>query len=237
MPSWSGISNARLTAFLGGEQRRQRHRRDGLRHLHCLLHEARGRHHPRHQSGALGLGGIHHASGQDQIHGLGLAERARQPLRSADSRKDAKLDLGLAELCRVGRDDEIALHGELAAAAQRKAGHRGNDRLARAPDHVPGGGEIVHEGIDRGLSRHLLDVGTGRERLLGAGDQHAADTGILVECRDRLGELGVERRIERIERLRPVEPDDTDAPVGLDQNVLIGHGIALALAVSWEDVT
>ena len=93
-----------------------------------------GGHHPRHQAGALGLGGVHHAAGQDHVHGLGLADRARQALRAAHARHDAELDLGLAELGGVGGDDDVAHHRQLAAAAERKARDRGDDRLAQARD-------------------------------------------------------------------------------------------------------
>ena len=67
---------------------------------------------------------------EDQVHRLGLADRAGQPLRAADARNDAELDLGLAELGVVGGDDEVALHRELAAAAERKARDRRDHRLA-----------------------------------------------------------------------------------------------------------
>ena len=79
---------------------------------------------------ALGLRGVHHAAGQAQLHRLGLADGAGQPLRAADARHDAELDLGLAELGRVGGEDDVAHHGELAAAAERVAGDRRDDRLA-----------------------------------------------------------------------------------------------------------
>ena len=46
--------------------------------------------------------------------------------------------------------------------------------------------EVAHEHVDDGLVRHLLDVGAGREGLLGAGEQHAADAVVGVERRDRL---------------------------------------------------
>ena len=101
------------------------------------------RHDARDQAGALGLGRVHHAAGEDQVHRLGLADRARQPLRAADARDDAELDLGLAEFRVVGGDDEIALHRELAAAAERKARDRRDHRLARARDAVPVGGEVA----------------------------------------------------------------------------------------------
>jgi hypothetical protein len=69
---------------------------------------------------ALGLLGVHHAAGQAHLHGLGLADHAGEALRAAGARHDAELDLGLAEARRVGGDDDVAHHGELAAAAERK---------------------------------------------------------------------------------------------------------------------
>ena len=41
-----------------------------------------------------------------------------------------EVDLRLAEFGVVGGDDEVAHHGQLAAAAEREAGHRGDHRLA-----------------------------------------------------------------------------------------------------------
>jgi hypothetical protein len=43
----------------------------------------------------------------------------------------------LAELGVVGRDDEVAHHGDLAAAAEREARDRRDDRLAPLADAVP----------------------------------------------------------------------------------------------------
>jgi hypothetical protein len=71
--------------------------------------------------------------------------------------------------------------------------------------------------------RHLLDVGPGRERLLGAGYDHAGDVGIALERLHGLRQLRDQRCVERIERLRPVEPDDPDLAAGLDDDVLISH--------------
>ena len=49
---------------------------------------------------------------------LGLAEiNAGEALRAAHAGDDAQIDLGLAELGRIGRDDEIADHRQLAPAA------------------------------------------------------------------------------------------------------------------------
>ena len=135
---------------------------------------------------ALGLRRVHHAAGQAHLHRLGLADEAGQPLRAAGARHDAELDLGLAELGGVGGDDEVAHHGELAAAAEREAGDRRDRRLAAARDAVPGRDEVLLVGLHVGLGLHLLDVGAGGERLLAAGDDDAADAVVGLE--------GVERR-------------------------------------------
>ena len=47
------------------------------------------------------------------------------------------VDLRLAELGGVGGDDDVAHHRQLAAAAQRKAGNRGDHRLALRGDRDP----------------------------------------------------------------------------------------------------
>ena len=148
MPSASGTSKARVHRFLGGEDGGQRHRCDPFRHRQRFFQETRSGHNARHEPGALGFGGIHHAAGQNQIHRFGLADRARQPLRAADAGNDPELDLRLAELGILGGDHDVALHGELAAAAERETGHRGDDRLARVRGRVPGAGEIPHEHVD-----------------------------------------------------------------------------------------
>ncbi len=48
-----------------------------------------------------------------------------------------QLDFGLAKLGVVGRDDEVAHHGQLTAATQGKAADGGNDGLADAADGFP----------------------------------------------------------------------------------------------------
>ena len=119
----------------------------------------------RDQARALGLGGVHHPAGQAHFHRLGLADRARQPLRAAHARRDAELDLRLAELGGVGGDDEVGHHRHFAAAAQREAGDRGDPRLAGRGDLLPAGEEIGRIHVGEALGLHLLDVGAGGERL------------------------------------------------------------------------
>src|SRR5262249_46322231 len=52
----------------------------------------------------------------------------------------------------------------------------------------------------------------------------AADIGVGVEGLDRAEELVLERDVERIERLRPIEADDADAAAAFDDDGLRAHG-------------
>src|SRR6185312_3528244 len=156
--------------------------------------------------------------------------RATSPARSASAasimRPVRQRSIAFAlPTARVGRDDEIALHRDLATAAEREARDRRDHRLARLRDAMPIGGEVVHIGVAERLGRHLLDVGAGRKRLVGPRDDHAADARIRLEGVNRGGKLAHQRRIERIERSRPVETDDADLAFGLDNDVLMAHGI------------
>ena len=53
---------------------------------------------------------VHHAPGQAHIHRPGLADQARQPLRTTDTGHGTNGDFGLAKFGIVSSDDEIAGH-------------------------------------------------------------------------------------------------------------------------------
>ena len=123
----------------------------------------------------------------------------------------------------------VALHGELAAAAERKACDRGDHRLAHGGGPIPVRGEVAQIGFGEGLFRHFLDVGAGGESLVGAGDHDAADIGVGLEGVERVRQVGHQRAVERIERLRAVEPDQADLAAGFDNDVLVSHGVSLGV--------
>ena len=76
----------------------------------------------------VGLAGVEAAAGQHELHRPLLAEHARQPLGAAAAGDDPEGDLGLAEDGRLGGDDHVAGQRQLAAAAERVAGDRGDQR-------------------------------------------------------------------------------------------------------------
>jgi hypothetical protein len=170
-------------------ERRLRQRGNGFGDLDRLLHQACRRHHARNQAGALSFRGIHHASGQDQVHGLRLADRTGQALRPADAGDDPELDLGLSELGVIRGDDEIAHHGKLAAATECKTGNRGDDRLAHTRQPLVVGRIVGAENLDITLVRHFLDIGAGGKGLVRPGDEDAPHTCIAVESLDCVEEL------------------------------------------------
>ena len=209
--------------LLRRQHRRQRHGGDGVGDFERLLDQILQRHDARDEPRALGFLGIHHAPGEDEVHRLRLADRMREPLRAADAGNDAELDFRLSEFGVIGGDDEIALQGKLAAAAEREARDRGDHRLARRRDAVPSRGEIAEKRVGERLVRHLFDVGAGGERLVRAGDDDAADIAVGLEAVDGASEFAHQRAVERIERGRPVEPNESDPAAGLDDDIFAAH--------------
>ena len=80
--------------------------------------------------------------------------------------------------------------------------------------------------VDRRL--HPIDIAAGTERAAAAGEHHDIRLRIVPDFDEDAGELGVERGIDRIERVRPVEREHEDAPAALDGNgpigLIAGHG-------------
>ena len=118
--------------------------------------------------------------------------------------RDAELDLGLAELRGVGGDDEIGHHRDLAAAAERKAGDRGDPRLAGRGDLLPAGEEIWPIHVGEALALHLLDVGAGGEGLFAepVSTSAALAVGSASIGGERGDQLGQHLAVERVQRLR-----------------------------------
>jgi hypothetical protein len=109
----------------------------------------------------------------------------REPLRASDAGNDTKLDLGLAELGVVGGDDQVALHGQLATAAERKAGNGGNHWLPHTSNVIPRARVVAEKSVDEGLVRHFLDVGAGGKGFVRAGDHDTADPVVGIELLER----------------------------------------------------
>ena len=105
----------------------------------------------------------------------------------------------LAELRRVGGDDEVAHHRQLAAAAQRETSHCRDHRLAHLAHGFPvARDEVGAVRVHEGLVGHRRDVGAGGKRLVVAGDDDAADAVVAVEVQQGGTELVHQRVVQRV---------------------------------------
>ena len=135
------------------------------------------RHHLVGQADPQRLVGLHLPTGDDEVLGPGRPDEAGQPLRAAPAGDDAEQDLGLAEHGLLRGDPVVAGQGQLAAAAE---------RVARRPRRSRSGGSPAMasmRALDAGAegprssrpqADELVDVGTGGEDPLAAGDDDGA---------------------------------------------------------------
>ena len=127
---WASVGLERgVDHLLVGHDRERRHAGDRRRRSSPPPRPDRRRARSGDQPRPLGLVGVHHPAGQAHLHRLGLADRARQALRSAHAGRDAELDLGLAELGAVGGEDEI---GTSSPARNRRPAHSRRPRRSPA---------------------------------------------------------------------------------------------------------
>ena len=116
-------------------------------------------------------------------------------------------------------------HRQLAAAAQGVARHRRYPRLARGGEPRIAGEEVRPVHVGEGLVRHLLDVRSGGEGAIGAGDHRAALRGIGVVGGEGGGEVRQNLAVEGVQSLGPVEPDQGDGVVRFYDQGLKGHRV------------
>ena len=127
------------------------------------------------QADLLGLLGVDVLGGEDELHGVGHPHDAGQALGAAEAGGDAQTHLGLAELGLLAGQADVTGHGQLTAAAQSEAVHRGDDGLGEVlqlQEHTV----AVHTellGLYGGKILHLADVGPGHKGAARAGeDEH-----------------------------------------------------------------
>jgi hypothetical protein len=164
------------------------------------------------------LVGLHEPSAEDEVLRPARPDQPGEPLRPARARDDPEAGLRLAELRRLGGDNQVAGHCQLAAAAQAESGHRRDERRPHLADRVPAVDppRLVH--LDRARLRHLADVRPGREGALGAAEHDAANRVVAVQLGERLHERAHDLVVQRVQGLGPVEQDDPDRGLPLDED-------------------
>src|SRR2546425_1271315 len=117
---------------------------DALRDLDRHL----GRHDLVDDAELVGALGAHRGARQHDLHRDVLAGGARPALGPASARDDAQVDLRLAEARAVAGDDQVTHQRHLAAAAQRVAVDRRDQRLLDAGERRPAARLIAQELVD-----------------------------------------------------------------------------------------
>ena len=148
-----------------------------------------------------------------------LADDRGQRHRDAEALVEPELGEVAAEAGVGGGDPEVGREREAEPAADRRALHRGDDRLLRREE---GDGLLVEV---RGLVdevRLRAEVGAGAEVLALRAQHDRPAVGVVVEREDRLDQRLDERDVEEVVR-RSVELDRRDVVLDGDGDV-IGHG-------------
>mmetsp|Transcript_180248 Transcript_180248/g.572048 ORF Transcript_180248/g.572048 Transcript_180248/m.572048 type:complete len:343 (+) Transcript_180248:207-1235(+) len=200
-----------VDAFLGELHHGRREGRDLLSDLHSLVQGLSCRHDAGHQSGSLSLRSADHVAGQNPLHSLGLADSPYEALSASHARDGTQLDFRLAELRILGRNDDVATHGELAATAQGEAVDGRDDGLACVGDAGPMRQHVAvpHFRITF-AGVHLLDVRPGGEGLADARDHDCPDGVVCVDFLQLFHQLLHERVRKRIQSLGTVQREHSD---------------------------
>ncbi len=116
-------------------------------------------------------------------------------------RDNPQFDLRLTELGGLRCNDQVADHGQFAAAAQAVAADRGHDRFGDLLHGIPVADKRAGHHVDDGCIGHLLDIGAGRKGLFAAGNHNAANVVVGIEDLEGPDQFVHQRAVESIERL------------------------------------
>ncbi|CPI46925.1 Uncharacterised protein [Bordetella pertussis] len=198
--------------------------------LHRLVQFGRG-HRARDQPQAQRFGGVEDAPFEQDGQRHRAADQVEQAAHFVRRHRKAQLADRHAEAGRLGGDAQIALRGDLQAAAHahaldtgqhgmRAGGHRGQRRRQDLAVIA------LHPGQVGAFGRKLADVGAGGEMPFGAGDNHAAQRSVGPEGLEDLAQLPPHRDRHGIHAARMAQRDMGHAGVDAAQD-LPGRGIRL----------
>src|SRR5882724_1242539 len=170
------------------------------------------------------LRGRHLRAEDQKLEGLRPADEARQPLRTAETRRDAEVRLGLPHPRRFLDQSEVAGHGDLAAPAERVAVDRGDDGLREPLDLAHDAVAEPDEGVDVAAGEGRPEIGAGAEDAVArARDDDRADRVVVLHRVERGVEVPDELDADGIGGWT-VERDDREALLTREEQGLKRHG-------------
>ena len=172
---------------------------------------------------------------------LGIADELRPDQRTAVAGHEAHRHVRIADLGILLCDDDVAQQGQRRAEPGGVAVEPADERLVEIElaehDLLRLASGLLEQGRVVDCRLHPIDIAAGAERAAAAGEHHHIRLGIVPDFDKDAGELGVERGIDRIERVRPVQRGqelpvtchrdraDLDPALPQEENVL--GGVAL----------
>ena len=167
-----------------------------------------------HQPDLQGTLGVDVPGSEDQLHGVGRAHQPGQTLGAAKAGGDAQAHLGLAELGFLAGHPDVTGHGQLAAAAQGKAVHRGDGGLGQilqlqkhpVAQHAEG------LGLRRRQGGHLADVGPGHKGAARTGDHGHQNSVVRLHLVQHGVQLPQHLVVQGVQGFGPVHGDKAHRP-------------------------
>lgn len=217
----------------GRLQQLRRQLRDGRAELRLVVGNA------VEQAELVGLLRRNAPRGQDELLRARGPDEPRQPLRAAAAGDDAEADLGQAELHPARGVAEVAGERELEPAAEGEPAERGDRRLRQLlqrGEHRFDAMDALPDVLRRAHRLALLQISAGTERAASAFDDD--DARIARAASDLFDERAKRiqhRPIDRVQLLRPVQPDITDMAAMLKYDrlliliLLLRHPLSLLL--------
>ncbi len=162
------------------------------------------------QAHAEGLFAGHTAPGQDQVHGVTLADQPRQTHGAAIHQRHAPAPAVHAEDRVACRHPQIAPERELQAAGNGVTLHGGDHRLAE-PQPGRAHGTIAGAFHPIAAARgHGLQVGAGAEGAARAGEDRHGAVRVGVEVAEGVCQRRCGRAVHRVADRRAVQGDDAN---------------------------
>ena len=132
-----------------------------------------------------------------------VPDRLREQHGEPPAGHDPDARVGVGEAGALRRDEEVAGERDLEPAGHRGTVDRADHRLrglGERADQLVGvaGDDVAHLGV----VAQALEVDAGAERGIGAGEHDGVDVVARVARRDRLGQRGRERGVQRVARPR-----------------------------------
>ena len=172
--------------------------------------------------------GEHEVAREAHLAGAAHADRLRQQHGQTPARHHAHPRVRVTELGELAGDQEVAVEGQLEAPGDGHPVDRADHRLAhrgeRASHPVSVGASICTRGTEvAARAAQLLEIETGTERGIAAGEDHHVDlvarVGFAHPLRQQAQHLGGQRVASR----RAVEGDGGDSLAHLVEHD-VGHG-------------